>query len=536
MQQLTGVDASFLYMESASTFGHVCSVSIFDPSCDECGGERLTIDKVRALVESRLHLLPPFRRRLAEVPFGLDRPYWVDDPDFDIDFHVRELALPAPGDKYQLAEQVSRIASRPLDRARPLWELYLIWGLEGDRVAMMAKFHHAAIDGVGGRELMTTLLDTTPTPAPTEPAPTWRPDPIPSDGEMLMRGLTGLATQPWKWLQLQQRVAAGLPKAAQLARQTATPALAGALTRMASPTRGGDGNLLTTPMLGAAPRLSFNRTITPHRRWAFGSSPLAQVKALKTSYGVTVNDVVMAMCAGGLRHWLSDHGELPDVPLLAMVPISVRTEASKGAGGNQVSAMVAPLPTHVADPVERLRAAHEAMRAAKEQFGAIDASVLADMTQFAMPAMAVRAARVASQWRVADLVNPPFNVVISNVPGPQTPLYLAGARMLNYYPVSVVTDGQGMNMTVQSYSGSLDFGLISCRELMPDLWNLMDYVEESLAELGAAAPDAEKNAAPRKAAKKAPARKATPTKAPARKATPKKAAARSTRPTSSGSG
>ncbi|HEU0103135.1 MAG TPA: wax ester/triacylglycerol synthase family O-acyltransferase [Mycobacteriales bacterium] len=480
MQQLTGLDANFLYLEAGATFGHVCGVALLDPTTRP---DPLTLEVVQTVVAQRLHLLPPLRRRLVEVPFGIDRPYWAEDPDFDLDFHVREVALPSPGTSHQLAEQVARIAARPLDRARPLWELYLIEGLEQGRAALMVKFHHAAIDGVAGAELLTTLLDQTPEPPdPAAPPVPFRAAPIPGELQMWARGVLGLTLQPLKLLDYQWRLLRTLPRSARLVARTTGPALAETAARWS---RGGplaDGGVLSWPGVGA-PSTSFNRAITPHRRWAYTSASLDAVKAVKNAFGVTVNDVVMAACAAGLRQWLQVHHELPAQPLLAMVPISIRTDQQRGSFGNRVAALVATLPTHLDDPVARLRAAHEAMRVAKEQHAAIGAETLQDVTQFALPALATRAARVAAQLRIADVVNPPYNVVISNVPGPRTPLYFAGTRLLGYYPVSVVADGQGLNITVQSYLDNLDIGLISCRELVPDLWDLLGYITNAFDEL-----------------------------------------------------
>lgn len=469
MQQLSGVDAAFLSMETGTTFGHVGSLVVLEGTTPT---GPLTFEAVRAVVEDRLHLLPPLRRRLAAVPFGLDRPYWVEDPDFDLEFHLREVALPTPGSDEQLAEQVARIAARPLDRRRPLWEAYFLSGLQGDRRALLVKFHHAALDGVAGAELVTTLLDQEPAPAPVARGRSSRPSRVPGEPEMWLRGVVGLSLQPLRALDLQRRLLVGLPRTAARLVRASTPA---------------DGQLLGTPPALVAPRTSLNRPITAHRRYALGTASLDDVKAVRAAFGVTVNDVVMAACAGGLRRWLQVHGELPGQPLLAMVPISVRTPGQQGTYGNRVSAMVAALPTHLADPVERLRAVHESMRVAKEQHGAIDAQALLEMTQFTMPAVATRAARVAAQLRTADWVNPAYNVVVSNVPGPRTPLYLAGARMLDYFPVSMVTDGLGLNITVQSYLDRLDFGLIACREVVPDLWDLLGHLTGSLDELRAAA-------------------------------------------------
>ena len=488
MQQLSGLDAGFLYLETGPNFGHVCGVALLDPAEGSDPPTGLTFDAVRALVAQRLPLLPPLRRRLVEVPLGIDRPYWADDPDFDLDFHVRELALPAPGGPQQLADQVARIASRPLDRARPLWELYLLSGLEHGHLALLVKFHHAAIDGVAGAELFTTLLDQAPSPVDlsTESEP-WQPAPVPGELQMLARGVAGAALQPLRALDFSRRVWGTVPRATGFLARSTGPALTGELTRWASGALAPDAPAPDGGVLGGpgvtAPRTSFNRPITPHRRWAYGKASLTSVKAVKNAFGVTVNDVVMAACAGALRRWLLAHDELPAQPLLAMVPISVRTPEQAGQFGNRVSALIAGLPTHLADPAARLRFAHEAMRAAKEQHSALSADTLQDVTQFALPALATRAMRVAAQMRLADYVSPPYNLVISNVPGPRTPLYCAGARMLGYYPVSVVTDGLGLNITVQSYLDDLDIGLVSCRELVPDLWDLLDRLTGSIDEL-----------------------------------------------------
>ena len=488
MRQLSGLDASFLHMESATNYGHVGSVSVLDPTTVEGG---LTFERVRDLVESRLHLLPPLRRRVVGVPFGMDHPLWVEDPDFDLDFHVRNLALPAPGDDHQLAEQVTRIAARHLDRARPLWELYLIEGLADGHVAIQIKIHHAAIDGVSGAELQGLLLDieadAPPAPPPATP---WRADRVPSERERFARGALSLILQPMKLLKFEADVARelqrrglsglrsdvtvfGLPDPARLP-------LVGRLFGDAADQPWRD--VLSAPAR-AAPRTSFNRKVSAHRRWVFATLSLDDVKAVKNAAGVTVNDVVMAICAGALRRWLIDHEELPAEPLLAMVPVSVRTEAERGSFGNQVSAMIATLPTDEADAGARLARTNDAMRIAKEQHRAIPAELLQDFSQFATPAIAARAARLAAQLRLADRLLLPFNVVISNVPGPPFPLYFAGARLLAAYPVSTIADGVGLNITVMSYQKNLDVGLIADRDLVPDLWTLMGYFEEELGEL-----------------------------------------------------
>jgi WS/DGAT/MGAT family acyltransferase len=484
VQQLTGLDTSFLNMETATTYGHISGLALFDPSTTP--GAPATFDDVKRVITERMHLLPPYRRRLVEVPFGLDHPYWIEDPDFDLDFHVRHLGLPAPGDDRQLAEQVARIVARPLDRSRPLWELYLIEGLHGGLVAQLTKIHHCAIDGVSGAEILANLLDLEPETRKVDPPRrAWRPDPEPTQVEMLARGMWAVAGTPRKGWRLGREALRHLP---QLTRSLGFGELPGAalLDRLV----GRNPEPMLSEASTRAPRTVFNGRITPHRRFAFGSLSLDEVKEIKSQLGVTVNDVVMALCAGALRRYLAERNELPADPLVAMVPVSIRTEEHKGSFGNQVSAMSASLHTDVADPVERLRRIHESMRIAKDQHQALPATLLQDFAQFAPPAVAARAARVIARATVAAWMDAPFNVVVSNVPGPQFPLYGVGAKLVANYPVSAINDGVGLNMTVQSYNGALDFGLVACRQMVPDIWDLMDDLRESLKELKEAAKEA----------------------------------------------
>jgi len=480
MQQLSGLDTSFLNMETPTTYGHVSGLAIFDPSTASAS---VTLDDLKQLIMERIHLLPPYRRRLVEVPLGLDHPYWIEDPDFDLDFHVRHIGLPPPGDHRQLSELVARIVARPLDRSRPLWELYLIEGLAGGYTAQLTKIHHCAIDGVSGAEILTTLLDLTPEPRKMDPPRRpWRPEPKPTDLEMVMRGLWGVAGTPRKAYRLGRDSLRNLP---QLAESLGIKELPG------SSFLNGLIGRKPTPMLEEAstpaPHTPFNARISPHRRFAFGSLSLDEVKEIKAELGVTVNDVVLALCSSALRRYLDERKELPEAPLVAMVPVSVRTEGQKGSFGNQVSAMSTSLHTDVADPITRLRRIHESMRAAKDKHNALPATLLQDFAQFAPPAVAARAARVIARATVANLVDPPFNVVISNVPGPQFPIYGVGAKLVANYPVSAINDGVGLNITVQSYNGSLDFGIVACRELMPEVWDLIDYLRDALKELKQAA-------------------------------------------------
>jgi WS/DGAT/MGAT family acyltransferase len=421
--------------------------------------------------------VPLFRRRLVEVPLGLDKAYWIDDPDFDIEFHVRELALPKPGSDRQLSEQVARLHARPLDRRRPLWELYLISGLPRGRVAIYNKIHHAAVDGVSGGDILSALLDLTPEgrPAPEEPEPYVGEQP-PTWWSLLARSAQSALGQPGKAL----NVASDLIRS--------SPAIAGAVKGPLAqllPGRSDEDGLLLPGVRLRAPHTPFNANITPHRRWAFTDLPLSEVKSIRVVTGLTVNDVVMALCAGALRRWLLDHDALPATALVAAVPVSVRTKSQRGTLGNQLSMMLASLPTHLDSPADRLAAVHVAMGVAKEQHDAIPASLLADVSEFALPVLANRAWRLSARLRLFERVSP-YNVIISNVPGPNVPLYLGGARLLAYYPVSAITDGQGLNITVMSYCGTMYFGLVACRELMPDLDRLAGYLRAELDEMLAA--------------------------------------------------
>jgi diacylglycerol O-acyltransferase len=480
MRQLTSLDAQFLAMESPNTYGHVGGLAILDPST--APGGKLTAKDLCRLVGQRLHLLPPFRWRLVEVPLGIDHPYWIEDPDFDLDFHIRDTAAPPPGDDHALAEQIARIFARPLDRSRPLWELYLIHGLEGGRVATLTKIHHAVVDGVSGAEILTILLDDSPEGREVEPpSGDGAGERVPGQLEMLGRGLMGLPRQPLRAL---RSLPSMLPNAIDIPGSAMVPGVP-TLKRAAGRVRGllgqePQGHLLEVAT-ARAPRTPFNGPVSAHRRFSFGSLPLDSVKALKNELGITVNDVVITICATAVRDWLIERDALPDEPLVAMVPVSVRTEEQLGTYGNRVSMMVVPIPTDVEKPGERLMRAHEYMRSAKERHKALPADLLMDASNFIPPAVFARASRVTAE--LFGRVRPPLNLVISNVPGSRTPLYMAGAQMQAYYPVSVVTDGVGLNMTVMSYRDQMDFGIVTDRELIGDAWELMERTSAALEEL-----------------------------------------------------
>jgi len=476
MRQLTSLDAQFLAIEDGRAHGHVSGLAIY--------GSPLDAAAIRSLIAERIHLLPPFRWRLATVPLGLDHPYWVEDDAFDLEFHVRELALPAPGDDQQLAEQVARIVARPLDRARPLWELYVIHGLRDGRVALLTKMHHAAVDGMSGAEVLSVLLDTAPTGRDVPPAGD-RGGEVRTPGElgMLARGVAGLPRQPVRAVAAVSRTLPHLDSVAMLRHVPGigtTAAISRRLARL-SPRRR-DGGILQGATL-TAPRTRFQGSITPHRRVAFGSLPLADVKAVKNAAGCTVNDVVMTICAGALRDWLAARGELPSDPLLTMVPVSVRTPEQRGTFGNRISTMVVPLPTDEAEPALRLRRMHDAMRAAKDRHRATPATLLQDANHFIPPALLARAARVTSRVAVSNHLKAPVNLVISNVPGSPVPLYCAGAWLEAQYPISAIVDGVGLNITVLSYEDRLDFGVVADRTMLDDPWELIERLRTALAEL-----------------------------------------------------
>jgi len=520
MQQLSSLDAQFLNVESPTTVGHVGSLVVLDPSTVP-GGE-LTLEAVRRIFEPRLHLAPPLRRRLVAVPLGLGRPYWIDDPHFDIEFHLRELALPRPGTRQQLGEQVARIHARPLDRTRPLWEAYVITGMEDGRAAFYSKIHHAAIDGISGAEILETVMDVTPEPRDVEPADQLAgPVNLPSTAQLVRRGLASAARNP---LEIARTLPRSLPYLSALPGATNFPG-----AELVSETAEAVGRLLgqrPVPQRRTlhAPKTPLNGSITAHRRFAFGSLPLTDVKLVKNHFAMTVNDVVMALTASALRRWLLDHDALPSTPLVVAVPVSIRTDDQLGQNGNQVSVMTAEVPTHLADPAERMAFMAESMNEAKQHFEAVPASILQDLSAVIPTALSGLAARAL--FKLATVPGPPFNLFVSNVPGPQLPLYIAGAKVEGVYPVSAVTDMTGgLNITLFSYDGDLDFGLIACREMLPDVWNLIGYLEEAMAEMVALVPKqagaetAAKAASRNRAVKKTAAKRTGTRKATGRSAT-----------------
>ena len=478
MKQLSGLDTTFLYMETPTTFGHVTGLMIFErPSADYD-----PFAAVHAKYASMIGELEPLRRRLVEVPLGLDRPYWVADANFDIDFHIREIHLAKPGMVDQLAEQVSRIVGRPMDRSRPLWEVYVIDGLHSGRWALLTKYHHATIDGAAGQLMLQILTDLNPDALPPGDSPPWDAEPLPSTVELLRRTAVQLARNPFKALRVQARLVGKVADTAGVNSVSGAARQAGAAVKVVARLGRADGPRISLPTTQAPPT-PWNGSITSHRRFAMRTTSLENVKALKNATGGTVNDIVMAICAGGLRQYLLSHDALPDRPLRAMVPVSTRTGTEDDPWTNRVSGLVAELPTDCADPMERIVRCSEAMRKAKRTLDMVPADELVDLTQFSTPVLATSAVRLASRLRLADRFAQPFNLVISNVPGPRQPLYFAGAKLCHQFPVSIVTDGQGLNITVVSYLDRLDFGFIVDRDLVPDVWDLADMHIDEIGRL-----------------------------------------------------
>ena len=479
MEQMGGLDAAFLYFETPTMHMHVCGLIVLDPSTMPGG---YSFAAVRDHIQSRGSRISGFRRTLAQVPLNLSRPYWVEYADFDIDYHVRRFAVPSPGGPKELAEIVGDIASRPLDRSRPLWEMHVVEGLVDGNVALVAKVHHATVDGVSGSNLLYHLFDLEPEPtSPSTPADPWEPERKPSDLGLLTRGVVDVVKRPLG-----------------VAKLTPSTLLRVGNILWSSRRNGGRS---ATPF--TAPRTSFNATLTPHRTVAYTNVKLDDVKRVKTAFDVKVNDVVTAVVGGALRRYLADRDELPERPLIAAVPVSVHAQTADRQGTTKVSFMFSDLGTELEDPVERLRTIAAANASAKEINSMVGANTLMEWADYAAPNTFSLAARLYSSLRFAERHPVVHNLVLSNVPGPPFPLYLRGARLLGLYPLGPIMDGAGLNATVLSHEDRIGFGFIACRELMPQLWDLADAVADALQELVVAAdklPAGEKKTAPAGAA------------------------------------
>ncbi len=468
MQQLSGQDASFLYFETAKAPMHIGSFMVYDPST--APGQFVRFKDVLAHVESRLHLSRVFRQRLVHVPFNLDHPYWIEDDAFDLEFHVRHIALPKPGDWRQLCIQAARLHSRPMDLTRPLWEMYVIEGLDNvegappGSFAILTKTHHAIIDGASGAEILSYLHDLEADPPNKPVAQPWKGESEPAAIELIMRTHFNNLTQPTRFFETLARSMPGMMKlSAGLSSQKLKP-------------------------VGVVPRTRFNGKITGHRVTDGRSFAIADVKAIKDAVkGATINDAVLALIGGALRRYLDAKKELPKESMIAMAPVSVRGTEQGGSAGNQVSGMLVALGTHIADPLERLKAVHDAAMNSKAMTAAIGARTMTDYSQFIPSSVAALAARMYTEMGLSDYTTPMMNCVVTNVPGPQRPLFFAGAQAVKMVGLGPIYDGMALIHPVFSYCGEIAVSFTSCREVLPDPGFYSDCIQASFEELRDAA-------------------------------------------------
>jgi len=457
--RLTALDSTFLHLEDHSTAHmHVASVMVFD-------GAAPTLQELVDHVLSRLHLVPRYRQRLAYVPLGQGRPVWTDDPHFNPYYHIRHTALPKPADDAALKQLAGRLFSQRLDRSKPLWEIWLVQSMSGGRFALIAKTHHALVDGISGVDITTVLFDTAPEPAPTAPASPWSAKPLPGPAKLLGEALVERSTVPAEMVRGARHLLRTPMKAISQVKDSLTSVGATTLAGINAP----------------APPSPFNVEIGPHRRYTFVDADLAKFKAIKDSLGGTLNDVVLASVSLALGRYLRRHGhDTEDLVLKAMVPVSVRSKAQRGALGNQVAAMWAPLPVGVQHPAECLHKIAAAMEDLKKSGQAVGAQVLTNLAGFAPPTILSQAARLQAR-------QPFFNLVVTNVPGPQFPLYLLGRRLHVLYPVVPLAQRQALGIAVMSYDGHLGFGLLGDYDALPDLEKIALDLQWAIASLARAA-------------------------------------------------
>ena len=456
--RLTGLDASFLHLEDDNAHMHVAAVLLFD-------GDPPEQHEVAEALEGRLHLVPRYRQKLAFVPLGQGRPVWVDDPHFNLDYHVRKTALPAPGSEEQLRNLAGRVFSQRLDRDKPLWELWVVEGLEGGGFAVLSKTHHALVDGVSGVDIASVLFDTQPEPAaPHDPGKRWLPAPPPSRTQLLGEALAERLSEPTE-------IARGVRAALRAPRRLALSAY-GSLVGVGAMAWAG---------LRPAPPTPYNQAIGPHRRFNWVRVSLDDVKAIKNELGGTVNDVMLATVTLALGRHLRRRGvDTTDLTLKAMVPVSVRADIEQGALGNRVAAMMAPLPVGVEDSADCLRQISDAMLHLKDGGQAVGAERLTELSGFAPPTVMSQAARVMQRQRF-------FNLVVTNVPGPQFPLYLMGRELVDLFPMVPLAPGQAVGVAIMSYNGKINFGLVGDYDVMYDLDEVVDDFNVAIDELARAA-------------------------------------------------
>jgi WS/DGAT/MGAT family acyltransferase len=462
MQRLSGTDALFLAGETPAWHQHVAGVSIIDPS----GVPDFSYEVVVRSIGDRLPLIPKLTWKLREVPLGLHRAVWVTDPNFDVRRHVRRIGVPHPGGPRQVAEVVGQIVSTQLDRRYPLWEIWYLDGLVNGRVGFLMKYHHCLLDGVAGSGMAALLFDFETSPPTQEIPPLPPPEPEPSGACLFLQSIVPSATAPWRVAQYGFRLA-----------RRGIDAVGYALSPRPKP---------DVSAMMQAPRTSFNHSIGARRAMSFTSVALDDLKALRQEYDVKVNDVVLALCSGALRIYLDQRGELPARTLTAGVPVSTRV-AGDASLDNQVSYMVVPLATDVGDPGVRLRAIHRHTRAAKEMSAAMRVHPIGSIGQTAPPWVLAAAMRLAYESHLLSYVPGMMNTIVSNVPGPTFPLYLAGARLTGIFSASVILEGMGVNMTIFSFNDRVDFGIHVDPDLVPDPWDIAAAVPDALIELMAAA-------------------------------------------------
>jgi WS/DGAT/MGAT family acyltransferase len=457
MQALTGLDSSFLYLETGNMPMHVGGLDIYEGS--------LTFDEFKQFLSDRIHLAPRLRQRLIEVPLSIDHPYWIEDPDFNIDFHIHHTALPKPGDWKQLRRLTSRIFSQPLNRSKPLWEFVFVEGLDNvsqvpkGSVAVISKIHHAAIDGASGAEILGLLFDVTKKPRKVPKEKIRAVEPIPGDFSLLCKSTMNYVKRPFKLPGLLYETAKSTFAAGKISRIQTSDVPKTAFN---------------------APRTILNQAVSAERRWNTALLSLPRIKALKKAVpGATLNDVVMTICTGALRRYLLEKDELPDKPLVAMVPVSTRTKDEKTDMGNQVSAMLIQLPTDEEDPIEQLRRLHQNTKLGKQYQQAVGAKQLTDYAEFVPFGLGAQAARLYTRMNVSKYHAPIFNVVITNVPGPQVPLYMNGKKMLAHMGMAPIFDGMGLILPIFSYNGVLSISPTTAANIMPDVDLFARYLRES---------------------------------------------------------
>jgi WS/DGAT/MGAT family acyltransferase len=453
MDRLSSIDASFLSNETDSSHMHVGGILVFE-------GPPPSYDDLLEHIRGRLHLVPRFRQKLAFSPLQTGRPFWIDDPSFNLEYHVRHSALPSPGSEEQLKNMAARQFSQQLDRTKPLWELWLVQGLSRKRFALISKTHHALVDGVSGVDIATVLFDVKPVPEPAEAEHEWVPNPMPSAASLIARNTEGIATTP---LRVVRRLGSAVTHPGPAVRQVSesAEALGEVAWNFANP----------------APDVPLNTEIGSYRRFEWTRAELETLKRIKDALGGTVNDVVLAVVAGALRRWLHSRGVRTEgLELRALVPVSIRAEDEHGQLGNKIAAVRGPLPVYIADPVRRLDAVRQSMQDVKSSKQALGAEVISRFNDFAPPTLLAQASRINFSTRL-------FNLIVTNVPGPQIPLYVLGRELEDIFPVAFLPENHALAIAIMSYNGGIGFGLLADYDAMEDVAVIAEGISEAIAEL-----------------------------------------------------